>query len=211
MPPGKLGRRARIREGHHEAVTPVDVQPGELARVGDRFGQRLQQPDVADPLMLGGVGCRTARTPAAHAADPAGSRSGLANVRRLEAVDMYGTAGARWRRCVIVVEFLAGVVLCATVGSILVASGGTTDRLIGWWLLTASVNYLPLALHGVWLLRPGALDTELAGVNIRAELRYYSLAQLWVAVPAAVVFALTQFRSPPERVESGTAPQERHD
>jgi len=134
------------------------------------------------------------------------------DMRRLAAVDMYGTVGARWRRYVIVLEFLAGVVLCATVGSTLVASGGTTDRLIGWWLLTASVNYLPLALHGMSLLRPGALDTELAGVNIRAELRYYSVAQLWVAVPGAVVlFALAQFRSPSERVESGTAPQERHD
>ena len=34
-----------------EAVTPVDVQPGELVRFGDRFGQRLQRPDVRDPLM----------------------------------------------------------------------------------------------------------------------------------------------------------------
>jgi len=34
-----------------EAVTPVDVQPGELARVGDRFGQRFQRPDVVDALM----------------------------------------------------------------------------------------------------------------------------------------------------------------
>jgi hypothetical protein len=29
----------------------VDVQPGELVRVGDRFGQRLERPEVRDPLM----------------------------------------------------------------------------------------------------------------------------------------------------------------
>jgi hypothetical protein len=34
-----------------EAVTQVDVQPGELVGVGDRFGERLQRPDVRDPLM----------------------------------------------------------------------------------------------------------------------------------------------------------------
>ncbi|WP_255779637.1 hypothetical protein KZZ52_42060 [Dactylosporangium sp. AC04546] len=32
-----------------EVVTPVDVQPDELVRVGDRFGQRLQRPDIRDP------------------------------------------------------------------------------------------------------------------------------------------------------------------
>jgi hypothetical protein len=34
-----------------EAVVPVDVQPGEAVRVGDRCGQRLQRPDVRDRLM----------------------------------------------------------------------------------------------------------------------------------------------------------------
>src|SRR3954451_11773686 len=34
-----------------EVVTPVDVQPGELIRVGDRLGQRLQRAEVRDPLM----------------------------------------------------------------------------------------------------------------------------------------------------------------
>jgi hypothetical protein len=34
-----------------EAVTPVDVQSGELVGVGDRFRQRPQRPDIRDPLM----------------------------------------------------------------------------------------------------------------------------------------------------------------
>jgi hypothetical protein len=30
---------------------PVDVQSGELVGVGDWFGQRLQRPEVGDPLV----------------------------------------------------------------------------------------------------------------------------------------------------------------
>jgi hypothetical protein len=32
-----------------EAITPVDVQPGELAQVGDRLGQRLDRTGAAIP------------------------------------------------------------------------------------------------------------------------------------------------------------------
>ena len=34
-----------------ETVASADGQPGEAVRVSDRFGQRLQRPDVRDPLM----------------------------------------------------------------------------------------------------------------------------------------------------------------
>lgn len=108
-------------------------------------------------------------------------------------------------------EFFACLVLGASVGAFLVASNGITARLIGWWVLGVSVNYLPLALHGMSFLRAGTLDTELAGVDVRAELRHYSLSQLWVAIPFAVaLFALAQLRRPPGRVESSTAPQKPH-
>jgi hypothetical protein len=51
MHPGSSGGVLVFVKDTTEAVTPVDVQPGELVRVGDRFGQRLQRPDVRDPLM----------------------------------------------------------------------------------------------------------------------------------------------------------------
>jgi hypothetical protein len=34
-----------------ESIPPADVQLGELARIGDRFGQQLEGPSVGDALM----------------------------------------------------------------------------------------------------------------------------------------------------------------
>ncbi|MFE0526920.1 hypothetical protein ACFW0V_04915 [Micromonospora parva] len=36
-------------------------------------------------------------------------------------------------------------------------------------------------------MRPGALDAELAGVDIDRELRRYTVLQLWVFVPLSLV------------------------
>ncbi|MCI4066481.1 hypothetical protein MRQ36_29560 [Micromonospora sp. R77] len=135
------------------------------------------------------------------------------NVRRLAAVDMYGTVGARWRRRIVVAEFIVGAVGGVGPGLWIMLS----SRSLGWqvsgaWLVGMGVNYLLLAGHAVSLSRPGALNTELAGVDVRAELRYYGLAQLWLAIPLAVaLLALLQLRRPPRRVEPGTVPRERHD
>jgi hypothetical protein len=41
----------RSRPGPGEAVTSVDVQVGELIRVGDRFGQWDEWPGVGDALV----------------------------------------------------------------------------------------------------------------------------------------------------------------
>lgn len=135
------------------------------------------------------------------------------DVRRLAAVDMYGTAGARWRRRVIVAEFIVGALGGIAPGLWIALSSRTVGlQLFGALLIGMGANYLVLALHAVSLSRPGALDAELAGADIRAELRYYGLAQLWVVIPFTVaVFALAQLGRPPRRVEPGAAPQERHD
>jgi hypothetical protein len=135
------------------------------------------------------------------------------DVRRLAAVDMYGTAGARWRRRVIVAEFILGALGGIALGLWTALSSRTVGwQLFGAWLIGMGANYLVLALHAVTLSRPGALDTELAGVDVRAELRHYGLAQLWVAIPLTVaVFALAQLGRPPQHVEPDAAPQERHD
>jgi hypothetical protein len=109
------------------------------------------------------------------------------DVRRLAAVDMYGTAGARWRRRVIVAEFIVGALGGIALGLWIALSSPTVGwQLFGAWLIGMGANYLVLALHAVSLSRPGALDTELAGIDVRAELRYYSVAQMWVAIPLTV-------------------------
>ncbi|MEV4621588.1 hypothetical protein AB0J74_23120 [Asanoa sp. NPDC049573] len=106
------------------------------------------------------------------------------NVRRLAAVDMYGSVGVAWRRWVILGEFLLGVVGGLALGLYLILrGGGTGPAVFGVWVLGLGLNYLPLAGHALTLVAPGALERELAGVDLPAALRYYSVRQFWVVVP----------------------------
>lgn len=109
------------------------------------------------------------------------------DVRRLAAIDMWGSAGVRWRRWVILAEFLLGVVGGGAIGFALVSSGGAVRPVIGWWLIGVAANYLPLSLYALVLVRPGALEAEIDGVDVFAELRHYTTAQLWVVVPLLLV------------------------
>ncbi|MEU7918100.1 hypothetical protein [Micromonospora zamorensis] len=114
------------------------------------------------------------------------------NVRRLAAVDMYGTRGTARRRRIILAEFLVGVVAMVALGIWLLASSSSlSGRAIGLWFTGAGLNYAPLSLHAIALMRPGALDAELTGVDVDRALRRYTVLQLWVFVPLAlVVFAV---------------------
>lgn len=101
---------------------------------------------------------------------------------------MYGTRGTTRRRRIILVEFLVGVVAMVALGVWLLASSdGLGSRAIGVWLTGAGLNYAPLSLHAITLMRPGALDAELTGVHTAEELRRYTVLQLWVFVPLALV------------------------
>lgn len=117
------------------------------------------------------------------------------DVRRLAAIDMWGSAGARWRRWVILVEFLFGVVGLAVVGLVVLSSGGAGRTVLGLWFLGVAANYAPLALYALAFIRRGALEAEIEGVDVFAELRYYTAAQLWLVVPLLfVVLAVVQRR-----------------
>ena len=110
------------------------------------------------------------------------------DVRRLAAIDMWGPAGARWRRWIILAEFLLGVFGGGALGLGLLSSGGGAGRTaIGLWLTGVAANYVPLSVHALTLVRPGALDAEIEGADVPAELRHYTTAQLWVAVPLLLV------------------------
>ncbi|MCZ7438962.1 hypothetical protein O7598_21320 [Micromonospora sp. WMMC241] len=110
------------------------------------------------------------------------------DVRRLAAVDMHGPAGSPVRRRVILVEFVAGLLGCVALGCWAVAAGGPVRTVAGGYLALVGLNYAPLALHAAALSRRGALDRELAGVDVHAELRHYTLAQLWIFVPLLVLW-----------------------
>jgi hypothetical protein len=118
------------------------------------------------------------------------------DVRRLAAVDMYGTHGTQRRRRIIVAEFVLGAVVGTGIGvAIAVTAPSLGWRVFGAWIAGACVNYVPLALHALDLSRPGRLAAELDGVDVPAELRYYTKAQFWIAVPLLfIVLALAQRR-----------------
>jgi len=117
------------------------------------------------------------------------------NVRRLAALDMWGTRGTRRRRRLIRAEFVVGAAGCLGLGALVLATGSGWLRLLGIWLVGAGVNYVPLALEALRLSSPGALEDELRGVELRRELRRAGVQQLWIAVPLAVVaFALADRR-----------------
>jgi hypothetical protein len=111
------------------------------------------------------------------------------DTRRLAAVDMWGSTGSARRRRLIRAEFIVGVVGCGGLGLLCLARGSGWVGALGFWLLGAGVNYLPLALHAQQLSRPGALEAELEGVDTSTELRRMGVQQGWIAVPFAVALA----------------------
>ncbi len=120
------------------------------------------------------------------------------DVRRLAAVDMYGGKGTQRRRRIIVAEFVAGAVAGPLVAVAVLASGpGWMMAIFGLWLLAACLNYIPLSVYAVGFFRsPERLSAELEGVDIPAELRHYTAAQVWVFVPfALIVIDLLQRRA----------------
>ncbi len=109
---------------------------------------------------------------------------------------MHGLAGTRTRRRIIVAEVVLGAVGCVVIGLLTAARAqGAGWRVIGVWLVGIGVNYVVLALHAMSLLRAGALDAELTGVDVAGELRRYTYLQVWIVVPLLlVVLAVLQLR-----------------
>ena len=114
----------------------------------------------------------------------------LPDVRRLAAVDMWGTAGSRRRRRLIRAEFVVGSLGCVLLGSLALASSANgVWLLIGVWLVGAGVNYIPLALYAQVLSRRAHSSPEMRDTDLRRELRRAGVQQLWIAVPCAVAIA----------------------
>jgi hypothetical protein len=108
------------------------------------------------------------------------------DVRRLAAIDMHGLHGTVRRRRIILAEFLGGAVGGVAIGLVLLLSGSDAPLplVLGAWALGIGINYVPLAIHAIDFSRGGRLEAELAGVDIPAELRHYTITQFWIAVPA---------------------------
>ena len=106
------------------------------------------------------------------------------DVRRLAAVDMWGFRGTRLRRRLILAEFVLGAVGGVAPGVWLV---GRVSDWVGWlivaWLIGVGLDDAALAVHAISLSQAGALERELAGLDVPAELRHYTTAQFRVVVP----------------------------
>src|SRR5262249_22020307 len=81
-------------------------------------------------------------------------RMGLPDVRRLAALDMWGSAGTMRRRRVIRAEFVVGALGCTILGLLALIRGSGWMLLVGTWLVGAGFNYIPLALHAQSLSGP---------------------------------------------------------
>jgi hypothetical protein len=122
------------------------------------------------------------------------------NVRRLAAIDMHGIYGTRFRRRLILAEFVIGFVALVPLGTWqVVGATGFGGLALGLWLIGTGLNYLPLSAHAIALTRTGALARELDGVDVVAELRRYTVLQLWVLVPLSVVVLATRQAFAPGR------------
>lgn len=110
-------------------------------------------------------------------------QNAILDVRRLAALDMHGARGTRRRRWVILGEFAFGTLVCAALGVWALTWVGAVGLVLGIWLLGVAANYLPLTMFVLALWRQPVLEAELAGVDLRAELRKYTRAQVWVLVP----------------------------
>jgi fatty acid desaturase len=83
---------------------------------------------------------------------------GGVNVRRLAAIDMYGSRGTMRRRRIILAELTAGAIVMVAFGAWLAAaSTGLGDRVLAIWIVGAGLNYVPLAAYAIALSLPGAL------------------------------------------------------
>ena len=106
------------------------------------------------------------------------------DVRRLAAIDMHGLHGTLFRRRIILAEFLLGAAGGIAIGVlILLSSPSAGFAVLAVWVVGVGINYVPLALYALAFYRPGALEAELAGADVRAELRHYTASQFWIAVP----------------------------
>lgn len=121
----------------------------------------------------------------------------MPDVRRMAALDLHGTTGRLWRRRLIGAEFVIGAAGGIGLGLWVAASASTSGaRVFGAWLAGIGANYAVLTWQAASLWRRDALASELAGVDVPAELRRYTAAQFWLIVPLLFA-ALAVAQRPP--------------
>ena len=111
----------------------------------------------------------------------------LIDVRRLAAIDMYGRHGSKRRRRLILAEFVLAAIDIPLLGLTIVLAPALPRVFLGAYLIGVGLNFVPLALHAISMSRAGLLGTELAGVDVAAELRRYTAKHLFIGIPLLVL------------------------
>ena len=111
----------------------------------------------------------------------------MIDIRMLAALDI-AFLGPR----VILIEFTAGVLLPIALGSLTLARAGSlSGTLFGVYLITLGINYVPLMIYAVSIVRAGSASAEIADESHhRARMfRRYRRQSLLLLVPLVVPFA----------------------
>jgi hypothetical protein len=108
---------------------------------------------------------------------------------------MHGRRGGSWRRKIIAIEF-AGAIGCMVLGLWTLIHGHGRMVLVGAWLVSIGLNYVPLVVYARGFHDPAALRAELTGIDFAVEARRAGLFQFWLLVPLVVdVAALRDWRA----------------
>ena len=111
----------------------------------------------------------------------------MIDIRTLAALDI-AFLGPR----IILIEFAAGVLLPIALGAMTLARAGSpTMTLFGLYLITLGINYVPLMLYAISIVRAGSAAAEIAGESqdLKSMFRRYRRQSLLLLVPLAVPIA----------------------
>lgn len=101
----------------------------------------------------------------------------IIEIRKLAAVDM---AWLGWR--IIIPEYLFGILLPFALGFLSIHRG---QILMGIWLVTIAINYIPLFIYAVNLKQTNSIEKEGKPEIVRAK--KYGVQQIVILVPLLVV------------------------
>jgi hypothetical protein len=110
----------------------------------------------------------------------------LIEIRKLAAVDMVWLGAG-----VVIAEYALGVILPLALGTLSIRAGIAERPLMNWqtllgiWLVTISVNYVPLFVYAVTIARARRVRDE--GLAEIANARRYGIQQVMILVPMLVV------------------------
>src|SRR5262245_21151360 len=117
----------------------------------------------------------------------------MVNARRLAAVDLSGLGPK-----IIIPEFALGVLGVPALGILTVLRSGSVEMTVfGVALVGLGVNYIPLLIHAIDLVRRSAVESAIAdeGSDRQALYAKYRRQSLWLLLPFAVgIAALSQMR-----------------